>query len=160
MMKTLIYIISFLFAVNCFAQETLPQNVIDTLYVKALQQRIDLQLSSGYKYFDMQDQSDAPRKIFINNPIKILKQSEIIDISRKVEKELKVYTIKYYIVNKDTIDVNFGEYQLKALKKKRKNLPLAEISDCKCPTLPYEPDVRFALIDNKWIIIKSKFINN
>ena len=157
-MKSIFCTFIFLFTVNILAQETLPQNVIDTIYVKALYQRVDLQLSSGYKYFDIQNQSFAPQRIFVGGQIKILTQDEITEISRKEKKELTVYTMKYYIASKDTIDVNFGEYKLKGLKKKGKHSPLAEISECKCPKMPYEPDVRFALIKDKWIVIKSKYI--
>lgn len=157
-MKTILYFITFLFAVNSLAQETLPQNVIDTLYTKALQQRFDLQLSNGYKYFDMQNQTDAPQKILPGTPIKILSQKELIEISRKEKKELKVYTMEYFVVNKDTVDVNFGKYRLKALERKQKYSPLAEISECNLGKK--EPDIRFAWIDNRWEIIKSKFIKD
>ncbi|AWA31118.1 hypothetical protein HYN48_14030 [Flavobacterium magnum] len=155
-MKIILNIIAFLFAVNSLAQETLPQNIIDTLYTKALQQRFDLQLSSGYKYFDMQNQTDAPQKVLPESPIKIRSQKELTEISRKEKKELTVYTIEYYVVNKDTVDINFGEYRLKALKRKQKHSPLAEISECNLGKK--EPDIRFTWIDNRWKVIKSKFI--
>lgn len=159
MMKNTIQIFIFFIAVNCLAQETLPQNVIDTIYIKALQQRMDLQLSSSYYYFDLENQSFAPQKVFSECQIKILRQNEIMEISRIQKKELIVYTMKYHIISKDTVDVNFGEYQLKGLKKKGKNSPLAEINECKCKSVNnYEPDVRFVFSNDKWVVIKSKFI--
>jgi len=161
MIKLFLHIVALLFVVNCLAQETLPQNVIDTLYIKALRERVDLQLSGGYKYFDLQNQSIATQNLFVAGQIKILSQNEIIEISRKLRKELTVYTMEYYFVNKETVDINFGEYRLKGLKKKSKDSPLAEISECKCKSVnSYEPDIRFALIENKWIIVKSKFIKD
>ncbi|MEM0575822.1 hypothetical protein [Flavobacterium polysaccharolyticum] len=156
--KIIFFTLTFHFAINCFGQEKLSQNDIDTLYVKALQQRMDLALSSGYKYIDIDNQTNAPQTIFTEGQIKILNQDEIIKISRKENKEFTVYTISHRIISKDTVDINFGEYKLKGLKKKGENSPLAEISECKCGVVNYKPDVRFVLINNKWKIIESKFI--
>jgi hypothetical protein len=156
--KIIFFSLTLLFAINCFGQEKLGQNDIDTLYVKALQQRIDWTLSSGYKYLDIGNQTNAPQTIFAEGQIKILPQDEIIKISRKENKEFTVYTISYRIISPDTVDVNFGEYKLKGLKKKGKHSPLAEISECKCGVVNYKPDIRFVLINNKWKIIESKFI--
>ena len=149
-----------LFAVNITAQKELKQNDIDTLYVKALEQRFDWMLSSGYKYVDIQSQSDAPQKVFLNNMIKVLSQNEITEISRKEKKEFKVYTMSYRIISNDTVDVNFSEYKLKGLKRKGKNSPLAEISECNCGVEVYQPDFRFVLTENRWQIIMSKFKKN
>jgi len=62
--KIIFFSLTLLFAINCFGQEKLSQNDIDTLYVKALQQRIDWTLSSGYKYLDIDNQTNAPQTIF------------------------------------------------------------------------------------------------
>lgn len=163
-MKTSYKIIFFCFALllvdNSKAQEKLSQNDIDTLYVKALQQRIDWSLSSGYKYVDIDNQSSAPQKIFSTGLIKILPQEVIIEISRKENKEFTVYNMSYLMISQDTVDVNFGEYKLKGLKKRGRNSPRAEISECKCGTEKYEPDIRFVFINNKWKIIRSKFIRS
>ena len=156
--KTTIFTLTYLFAINCFGQKKLSQNDIDTLYVKALQQRMDWALSSGYKYLDIYNQTNAPQTILTEGQIKILNQDEIIKISRKENKEFTVYTISHKIISKDTVDVNFGKYKLKGLKKKGKKSPHAEISECKCGVANYKPDIRFVLINNKWKIIKSKFI--
>lgn len=147
-----------LFAVDCFGQELLRQADIDTLYVKAIQQRIDWSLSSGTTYLDVDNQTNAPQLLFGEGSIKVLPQSEIIKISRKEKKEFTVYTLAYRIISQDTVDVNFSEYKLKGLKKKGKNSPLAEISECTCGVKNYKPDIRFVLIDNKWEVIASKFI--
>lgn len=147
-----------LFAVDCLGQESLRQADIDTLYVKAIQQRTDWSLSSGTTYLDVDNQTNAPQLLFAEGPIKVLPQSEIIKISRKEKKEFTVYTLAYRIISQDTVDVNFSEYKLKGLKKKGKNSPLAEISECTCGVINYKPDIRFVLIDNKWEVISSKFI--
>ena len=149
-----------LFAINIAAQTELKQGDIDTLYVKALQQRFDWMLSSGYKYVDIENQSDAPQKVFLNNMIKVLTQNEIIEISRKEKKEFTVYTMRYVIISNDTVDVNFSEYKLKGLKRKGKNSPLAEINERKCCDGDYQPDIRFVLTENRWQIMRSKFVKN
>ncbi|MCL9807522.1 hypothetical protein NAT51_18495 [Flavobacterium amniphilum] len=141
------------------AQEELSQNDIDSLYVKALTERIDWQLSSGYKYVDLEDQTNIPENKFQNGMIKILPRNQIISISRKQGKELTVYTLDYSIISKDTVDINFHQYYLKGLKTKNKKSPLAIISENKCrqPGTSYIPDIRFALVDKRWKIIQSKF---
>jgi hypothetical protein len=144
---------------NCVAQTELSQNDIDSLYIKALSERLDWQLSSGYKYVDVNEKSKFPKAIFESGMIKIRTQNELIDISRKERKELTIYTLDVAIISSDTVDINFGEYQLKSLKPKSKKGPFAEISECKCASKPYIPDIRFVYIDNRWKIIKSKFIN-
>jgi hypothetical protein len=155
--KIIFFLFAMLYAMTGSAQEKLAQNDIDTLFVKALQQRMDWMFSSGYKYVDIDEQSDAPQKIF-KSPIKVLSKNDIIDISHKEKKELTVYTMEYKIISTDTVDINFGDYNLKALRKKGKNSPLAEITQFKCGIEgDYEPDIRFVFINNKWKIIKSKF---
>ncbi len=149
-----------LFAIKIEAQTELKQADIDTLYVKALEQRFDWMLSSGYKYIDIENQSVAPQKVFRNNMIKILSQNEIIEISRKEKKEFTVYRMSYKIISKDTVDINFSEYKLKGLKRNGKNSPLAEINERKCCDRDYKPDIRFVLKENKWQIIRSKFVKN
>ncbi len=149
-----------LLAIDIAAQTELKQSDIDTLYVKALRQRVDWMLSSGYKYVDIENQSDAPKKLFLNNTIKVLPQNEIIEISRKEKKEFTVYKMSYVVVSNDTVDVNFSEYKLKGLKRRGKNSPLAEISERKCCDGDYQPDIRFVLAENRWQIIRSKFLKN
>nr|WP_294936247.1 hypothetical protein [uncultured Flavobacterium sp.] len=144
------------------AQDKLPQRDIDTLFTKALIQRVDWQLTSGYKYVDLENQGNIPIEKFQNGMIKILPQNQIINVSRKEGKELTVHTLNYLIISRDTVDVNFGEYYVKGLKAKNKKSPLAIITENKCQGTrdSYIPNIRFVLINGEWKIIRSKFYKN
>ena len=123
----------------------------------AISERLDLALTKGYKYIDLENQANVSQKKFSQSVIKILPQSEIIKISRKENKELEVYTIEYHAISKDTVNIFFGRYYLRAFNKKSKRQPLAEIREMKLEQK--KPDIQFVLIDNEWKIIKSIYIN-
>lgn len=157
-MKIILFFSILLSAIISNAQGELDQNLLDSLYSTALQNRFDWILSSGYKYVDFENQSEAPLKNILS-PIKILPKSEIAKISRKENKELIVYTLSYNILSEDTVDVNFGKYKIKGLRKKNKNGANEEVTTYKYSYETYVPDMRFVLVNNRWKIIKSKFNN-
>jgi hypothetical protein len=155
--KILFITAGMLFSGNSRGQEVLMQKDVDTLYIKALNQRLDWALSSEYKYINLEDQSSALQKMFHLTPLKLLREEELIEISRKLKREIIVHTLDYKIISKDTVDVNFGQYKLKGLRQKGKNSPLAEITECNCGLKAYDPDIRFLFRDEHWTILKSKF---
>ncbi len=153
-MKIILFFSILLSAITSNAQGKLNQNHLDSIYSKALQNRFDWMLSSEYKYVDVENQTEAPQKI-VQSPIKILPKSEIAKISRKENKELIVYTLNYFVLSEDTVDVNFGKYKIKGLRKKNKNGANEEVTKYKFSYETYVPDMRFVLVNNRWKIIKS-----
>jgi hypothetical protein len=101
--------------------ETIPNNqmqidkqILDSIYIQALSSRFDLQLSSGQKFIEPNEQTERIKNNFGHNSIyKFLSADELFDYACKHGKTLKLYRVTHKQISKDTIDINVGDLTLK-----------------------------------------------
>ena len=104
--------------------KTTPKNLeqvdkqrLDSIYIKALNSRFDLQLSSGWKFIEPNEWTERIKNYFDHNSVyKFLSSDELFDYAYKNGKILKLYRITHKQISKDTIDINFGDITLKVKK--------------------------------------------
>ncbi len=109
--------ISLLFDTIPNNQEQIDKQTLDSIYIKALNSRIDLQLSSGWKFIEPNDQTERIKNNFDHNSVyKFLSTDELFDYAYKHSKTLKLYRVTHKQISKDTIDINFGDLALKVKK--------------------------------------------
>ena len=85
----------------CSLLETIPNNqeqidkqTLDSIYLKALNSRIDLQLSSGWKFIEPNEQTERIKNNFDQNSFyKFLSSDELFDYAYKHGKTLKLYRV-------------------------------------------------------------------
>ncbi len=135
--------------------ETIPNNLeqidkqtLDSIYIKALNSRIDLQLSSGWKFIEPNEQTERIKNNFDHNSVyKFLSADELFDYAYKHGNTLKLFRITHKQISKDTIDINFGDLALKVRKgiffKKGLHFREANYSLACGGTNGYIPDFRF-----------------
>lgn len=139
----------FFFTSFCFSQHIqIEEKIIDSLLIRSINSRIDLALSKGEKYFDINEYTERI-KSKINIPIlKFYTNLELFDISIKSKEPISLITIYPKIISKDTIDINFGNITYKAkrgiflkggLHFKKILISLA----CETTLEAYQPDIRF-----------------
>jgi hypothetical protein len=162
-------IILFCFLISNFtlinAQE-IKSETLDSLYVKSLNNRYDLLLSSGYKYIEPNNETERIKSKFDLSVYKFENQEKLFKIAYKNNKELNLYRINHKIVSKDTIDINIGEIFMTVRKgiyfKNKLHFKKTFISIPCGGTNGYQPDFRyvFSQKDNKWIVISEYFSIN
>lgn len=109
--------ISFLLKTTPKNQEPIDKQTLDSIYLKALNSRIDLQLSSGWKFIEPNEQTERIKNNFDHNSVyKFLSSDELFDYAYKHGKTLKLYRVSHKQISKDTIDINFGDLALKVKK--------------------------------------------
>lgn len=145
-------------------QEQIDKQTLDSIYLKALNSRIDLQLSSGWKFIEPNDQTERIKNNFDHNSVyKFLSSDELFDYAYKHGKTLKIYRVTHKQISKDTIDINFGDLTLKVKKgiflKNGIHFREANYTLACGGTNGYMPD--FRLVYNKedttWNIVDGKF---
>ncbi|MEA5007062.1 MAG: hypothetical protein VB022_11710 [Rikenellaceae bacterium] len=95
----------------------IDKQTLDSIYIKALNGRIDLQLSSGWKFIEPNEQTDRIKDKFDQNSVyKFLSSDELFDYAYKHGKTLKLYRVTHKQISNDTIDINFGDLALKVKK--------------------------------------------
>lgn len=98
-------------------QEQIYKQTLDSIYLKALNSRLDLQLSSGQKFIEPNEQTERIKNNFDQNSVyKFLSADELFDYAYKHGKTLKLYRVTHKQISKDTIDINFGDLVLKVKK--------------------------------------------
>lgn len=145
--------------------QTSNNELIDSLYFKALSSRIDLMISSGIKYFEINENTVRISNLFNNSNIEFIDNERIINKSIKERKSLNLNRIVHKWISSDTIDFNFGYISVigkrkihfsNGLKFKKGFFSLA------CGgTSAYSPDIRFVYDKNlnNWMLTESKFLN-
>ena len=129
-------------------QEQIDKQTLDSIYIKALNSRFDLQLSSGQKFIEPNKQTERIKKNFDHNSVyKFLSSEELFNYTYKHGKTLRLYRITHKKISKDTIDINFGNLTLTVKKGifLINGLHFREAYyalDCGC-TNGYIPDFRF-----------------
>lgn len=137
---------------------------LDSLYVEALNNRIDLLLQSGWQYVEMNEYGGRIKNLNVSSRYKFLTTDELINLSIKEKKTISVLRVVHNIISKDTIDINFGHIGFKGKRKlhfyKGIRFKKAEISISCGGTNGYQPDIRFVLDKkaNKWKITQNRFL--
>ena len=136
---------------------------LETLYVKALNSRFSLLLSSGWNYVELNEYGSRISKMDVSDRYKFLTNEELIKLSIKKKKSIRIIRLTHKIVANDTVDINFGEVNLTAKRKIHfKNglkFKKAEFLLNCGGTNGYEPDMRFVFNDEKkeWELKSGKF---
>ncbi|WP_438424078.1 hypothetical protein [Aquimarina macrocephali] len=137
---------------------------LDSLYVRALNSRIDLLLSSGWKYIELNEYGNRIKSLNVSDRYKFLTNDELIDLSIKKKKTISVIKVLHKIVAKDTIDINFGLVNVTAKRKIHFNNGLkfkkAEFTIGCGGTNGYQPDIRFVFNERKksWDISSNRYV--
>lgn len=167
MNKNVLIIILTLIGFLTFGQKnelnSIENSELDSIYVKALNTRFDLLLSSGWKYIEPNEIGRRISKMNISNRYKFLTNEELIDLSIKEKKTVKIIRLSHKIIGIDTVDVNFGIVNVtgkrkihfkNGLKFKKADFAL----DCG-GTNGYFPDMRFVFDrkKNNWKLIDGKY---
>ena len=97
-------------------QEQIDKQTLDSIYIKALNSRLDWQLTSGQKFIEPNEQTEKIKNNFIHFPYGFLSSDELFDYAYKHGKTLKLYRVSHKQISKDTIDINFGDLALKVKK--------------------------------------------
>jgi len=138
--------------------------ILDSLYVKALNNRFDLILQSGLHYVEMNEYGNRIKNSNVSDRYKFLSTNELIDLSIKEKRTIYILRVVHKVISKDTIDINFEYIGFKGVRKlhfyKGIRFKKAEITVGCGATIGYQPDLRFALdsLKNEWEIIENRFI--
>ncbi|TPG45400.1 hypothetical protein [Flavobacterium pectinovorum] len=158
-----VFIISLFFVFSFSKAQTDKLEILDNLYITAMNSRFDLMLSSGYKYIEPNSETDRIKDKFKESVYKFPSEKEIFKIAYKNNKQLRIYRLSHKIISKDTIDINCGEVLITVKKGVffNNDLHFKKInSTISCGgTNGYQPDFRyvFSLKENKWINISDKY---
>ena len=167
MNKNNLTIILILIGFLTFGQETERNRIekieLDSIYVKALNTRFDLLLSSGWKYIEPNEIGQRISELNVSDRYKFLTNEELIDLSIKEKKTVKIIRLTHKIIGIDTVDVNFGIVNVtgkrrihfnNGLKFKKADFAL----ECG-GTNGYVPDMRFVFDrkKNSWELIGGKY---
>ena len=87
---------------------------LDSLYVRALNSRFDLTLSSGWNYVEMNNYGKRIADLNVSDRYKFLSNEELIDLSIKEKKTINIIRLTHKIIAKDTIDIIFGDVTVTA----------------------------------------------
>ena len=145
-------------------QEQIDKQTLDSIYIKALNSRFDLQLSSGQKFIEPNEQTERIKNNFDHNSVyNFLSADELFDYAYKHGKTLKLYRVTHKQISKDTIDINFVDLSLIVKKgvffKNGLHFREANYSIACGGTNGYIPDFRFAYDKEKniWKIIGGSY---
>ncbi len=143
--------------------DSIKSTELDKLYVRALNSRFDLLLSSGWKYIELNENGKRISKLNVSEQYKFLTNEELIDLSIKKKKTIRVLRLTHKIIGTDTVDVNFGIVNVTGKRKIHFNNGLKFkkadfVLNCG-GTNGYVPDIRFVLDrkKNDWELIDGKY---
>ncbi|MDA3616156.1 hypothetical protein [Polluticaenibacter yanchengensis] len=170
-MKTALTIILYLIGFLTFGQKNklvdnrknivkIEPEILDSLYVKALNNRIDLLLQSGWHYIEMNEYGSRIKNLNVSERYKFLTNDELVDLSIKENKTINVLRVVHNQISKDTIDINFRYVGIKRKHKfhfaKRSSFKNEDIGDKN----GYQSDIRFVFDSstNNWKIIQNRFV--
>lgn len=148
-----------------FGQEynsVIEPSELDSIDVKALNSRLDLLLSSGWKYIEMNESGQRISNLDVAE-FKFLNNEELIDLSIREKKTIRVLRLTHKIIATDTVDVNFGIVNVTGKRKIHFNNGLKfKKADfmLECGgTNGYVPDMRFVLNRelNEWILTDGRY---
>ncbi|RXP46018.1 hypothetical protein EC396_14730 [Lutibacter sp. HS1-25] len=141
----------------------IEQNELDAIYVQALNSRFDLLLSSGWKYIELNDNGQRISIQNVSDRYKFLTNEELIDLSIKEKKTIRVLRLTHKIIGTDTVDINFGIINVTGKRKIHFNNGLkfkkADFALECGGTNGYIPDMRFVLDRKKdnWELTDGRY---
>ncbi len=142
----------------------ISSEILDSLYVKALNNRIDLLLQSGWQYVEMNEFGSRAKNLNVSERYKFLTVAELIKLSLKKKKAVDALRVVHTIISTDTIDFNFGNIRITGERKlhfyKGLRFRKANISvNCSQDNV-YDPDIRFVFdsSNREWKISTNRFI--
>ena len=164
--KAFVIILTFIGFLS-FGQETelnaIEKSELDSIYVRALNSRFDLLLSSGWKYIELNENGQRISKLNVSERYKFLTNEELIDLSIKEKKTIRILRLTHKIIGTDTVDVNFGIVNVTGKRKIHFNngLKFKKVDfalDCG-GTNGYVPDMRFVFDrkKNNWELKDGKY---
>jgi len=145
-----------------FGQE-INQNILDSLFIKSLNNRFDLLISSGFHVIEPTQQTERIKNNFKNTVFWFMNQNEIFDYAYKHGKKLELLRITHKQISADTIDINFSEIKLTVRKgiyfKGGLHFRKANITIGCGGTNGYIPDFRFVYNkeEDRWIIFGGNY---
>ncbi len=149
------YSILFLFGFHCslISQSMVEGRGLDSLYLRALKLRVDLLLSSGYKYFEINKNTDRIKEQSISSNYIFVTTEDLIKLSKNKKEGIEVYRMSHKLISSDTVDINFSLFTAHS-----KGTDLYCALHCG-GTIGYHPDIRFALRKNDqvWEVIENRF---
>ena len=120
---------------------------LDSLYVRTIRAQIGLALSSGYKYFEITQNSERIKDKVGIDIFKFLSQEELIDKSIREKKSITAYRVIHKVISADTVDINIGNVMVTARRSIHFNQGLrtrkVNLSISCGGTNGYEPTERF-----------------
>jgi len=144
-------------------KEQVDKHTLDSIYIKALNSRFDLLLSSGQKFIEPNEQTERIKNNFDNSVYRFYSSNELFEYAYRNGKTLRLYRIGHKQISNDTIDINFGSLTLTVKKgiflKKGLHFRKANYTlDCG-GTNGYSSDFRFAYNreSEKWEIVSGRF---
>ncbi|OJJ22799.1 hypothetical protein BKI52_00155 [marine bacterium AO1-C] len=136
---------------------------LTNLYVRALNSRFDLLLTSDWKYIEMNKAGQQIKNLNISNRYKFLTNEELVELSLSKEKKILVHRLTHKITDQNTVDINFTSILLSATRKtnpsngtrNKKIIYEVEPKDSKA----YQPDIRFVRDEKKktWKMVTCRF---
>ena len=94
--------------------DAIDKSDLDILYIRTLRHQFDLLLSSGHKYFEV-NENTARIKDKIDVPVySFLSEEQLIDKAIKNNGSLTVYRVTHKVISQDTIDINISSVVLTA----------------------------------------------
>ena len=160
-LNDLIFASLLIFTLNCLSQNV-GDSTLDSLYLKSLNQSVNLYLSSGYKYFEPNERMEQIKNNFSQTVLKFPNDKELFRIARKSKNEINVFRCWHKIISKDTIDVNIDliSYEAKRGIYFRNGLHFKKIKiSIPCGgTEGYIPDFRYVFNKEKniWESVGNK----
>lgn len=166
-MKKNVSIILLIIFNSVFSQnDKIETNVLDSLLIRSINSRLDLALSSGFKYFEPNEYTERIKNRIEIPIFKFPNNKELFNLSTKSRERLFIYRIEPKVISKDTIDINFGTVSYKAKRglyfykgiKFKKTLIGVSCGG----THGYVPDIRFIYNERikKWEMKQNDFNNN
>lgn len=143
---------------------SIKQIELDSLYVKALNNRFDLILQSGWHYVEMNEYGKRISEMNVSDRFKFLNNKELINLSINEKKTVRIIRMNHKTIAKDTVDITFGDVSVTA---KRGIFFYIGITFKKVDfsvgcggTNGYQPDIRFVYDrkEKRWNIIENRFV--
>ncbi|MGH1387977.1 hypothetical protein [Kordia sp.] len=143
--------------------EKITAETIDNLYVKALNNRFDIMLSSGYTSLEPTAESKRIKNKQVSNRYKFPSSDELKTRSLQEKRTIRLIRLGHKIISKDTIDINFGNvgYTAKEVKHSAGRIQTYIDIAVSCGgTKGYQPSIRFVYdkTKNDWILIYNSSI--
>lgn len=88
--------------------DSITRTGLDSLYIRAIHDRIDLNLTAGHKYFEVTENTVRIKNSIQVPAFKFLTHEELIRKSIRDKQQLNVYRVVHQIISRDTVDINVG----------------------------------------------------